>query len=273
MDITDNVERFKELCEKLFKSTIPNVDRDEARAGVLGYHPLALLAISIDHIESLQAKLLKHGPPMCGRCYDLVKETFPPNCNEKPEKLIDQPIGIYHCPDCGAMIIAGVPHPALCERCIKREHPGFDKPKDDKDIKISKKRIEMSLFRAKTEEGKEVFGYLGKVVHRFPESEDTHLFYIGEDRISSHYIDPSTLAMKTGIQVNGVDVYGSYSVNGIESHGGDKVKTKYGGEFYVVFNSSAFRLIDIPTGLWHCVCDSYKVTELELEIIGRQEAK
>jgi hypothetical protein len=63
--------------------------------------------------------------PMCGRCYDEV-EVFPANCEEKPEDLKGQPIGMYHCPDCGAMVVAGLPHPPLCKRCVDRKHPGFD---------------------------------------------------------------------------------------------------------------------------------------------------
>ena len=54
---------------------------------------------------------------MCGRCYDSVDEVFPAPCDEKPEKLKGQPIGQYHCPDCGAMVLAGLPHPDLCRRC------------------------------------------------------------------------------------------------------------------------------------------------------------
>lgn len=64
---------------------------------------------------------------MCGRCYADVDEVFPPNCQEKPEKLIGQPIGQYHCPDCGAMVMAGLPHPELCAQCLCRNHPDFDK--------------------------------------------------------------------------------------------------------------------------------------------------
>jgi hypothetical protein len=64
--------------------------------------------------------------PICGRCYDDVSETLPANCDEKPELLKGQPIGQYHCPNCGAMVLAGMPHPELCSRCLKREHPGFD---------------------------------------------------------------------------------------------------------------------------------------------------
>ena len=63
---------------------------------------------------------------MCGRCYDEVETLFPANCEEKPEDLKGQPIGMYHCPDCGAMVLAGLPHPALCQLCTDRKHPGFD---------------------------------------------------------------------------------------------------------------------------------------------------
>lgn len=65
---------------------------------------------------------------MCGRCYDDNVLVFPANCAEKPEKLAGQSIGQYHCPDCGAMVMAGMPHPDLCQKCIDRKHPGFDKP-------------------------------------------------------------------------------------------------------------------------------------------------
>ena len=63
---------------------------------------------------------------ICGRCYENVAELFPPNCQERPELLLGQPLGMYHCPDCGAMVIAGVLHPALCKRCLDRTHPAFD---------------------------------------------------------------------------------------------------------------------------------------------------
>lgn len=62
---------------------------------------------------------------MCCRCYDEVEETFPTNCKEKPEE-INGAIGMYHCPDCGAMVVAGLTHGELCEPCLKREKKGFD---------------------------------------------------------------------------------------------------------------------------------------------------
>jgi hypothetical protein len=65
---------------------------------------------------------------MCGRCYDDDLQLFPANCNEKPEALAGAPLGQYHCPDCGAMVVAGLPHPPMCRVCIERKHPGFDMP-------------------------------------------------------------------------------------------------------------------------------------------------
>lgn len=65
---------------------------------------------------------------MCGRCYEKVDELLPANCMEKPELLAGAPLGMYHCPDCGAMVLAGIPHPPLCKMCIDRVHPGFDNP-------------------------------------------------------------------------------------------------------------------------------------------------
>ena len=63
---------------------------------------------------------------LCGRCYDDVDELIPANCQEKPES---KPGGQYHCPDCGAMVLAGLIHPPLCILCIERRHPKFDGPK------------------------------------------------------------------------------------------------------------------------------------------------
>lgn len=64
---------------------------------------------------------------ICGRCYDEDVDVFTANCVEKPELIGPQvPLGMYHCPDCGAMLLAGHVHPALCTRCIERKHPEFD---------------------------------------------------------------------------------------------------------------------------------------------------
>lgn len=65
--------------------------------------------------------------PLCARCYDLGP-LYEANCTEKPERLIGVPLGQYHCPDCGAMVLAGLPHPWLCKLCLDRRHPGYDTP-------------------------------------------------------------------------------------------------------------------------------------------------
>lgn len=62
---------------------------------------------------------------MCGRCYAETDELFEANCQEKPEEE-HGPVGMYHCPDCGAMLLAGLPHPWLCKACLERRHPSFD---------------------------------------------------------------------------------------------------------------------------------------------------
>ena len=72
------------------------------------------------------SKIIPDGMDMCGRCYEVVSKVFTANCSEKPELLKGQPLGQYHCPDCGAMIIAGIKHPPMCKKCIDRKHPMFD---------------------------------------------------------------------------------------------------------------------------------------------------
>lgn len=68
--------------------------------------------------------------PMCGRCYDFTDKLYPARCNEKPELLVNVPLGMYHCPDCGAMIMAGLPHPTVCIKCRDLVHPAYDRPED-----------------------------------------------------------------------------------------------------------------------------------------------
>lgn len=63
--------------------------------------------------------------PLCARCYS-EGPLFSANCEEKPELLINTPLGMYHCPDCGAMIVAGMPHFELCKLCLDRKHPSYD---------------------------------------------------------------------------------------------------------------------------------------------------
>jgi len=35
-------------------------------------------------------------------------------CHHDPKETTG-PIGMYHCPDCGVMVLAGVEHPDICE--------------------------------------------------------------------------------------------------------------------------------------------------------------
>jgi DNA-directed RNA polymerase subunit RPC12/RpoP len=69
--------------------------------------------------------MLRNYVMVCGRCYEEV-EVFAANCAERPENLKGQPIGQYHCSDCGAMVVAGIAHPAMCRRCLDRVHPAID---------------------------------------------------------------------------------------------------------------------------------------------------
>ena len=39
-------------------------------------------------------------------------------CPEDPEKLCGQPIGQYHCPDCGCMQVACMPHMCDPDDCL-----------------------------------------------------------------------------------------------------------------------------------------------------------
>lgn len=68
---------------------------------------------------------------VCGRCFEEVDVLYPANCSEKPE-AVTGPIGMYHCPDCGTMLLAGHPHPYLCTRCLSRHHPMYDKGCDER---------------------------------------------------------------------------------------------------------------------------------------------
>jgi hypothetical protein len=36
-------------------------------------------------------------------------------CSHDPKTFLGQPIGQYHCPECGVMVLAGVGHPEICE--------------------------------------------------------------------------------------------------------------------------------------------------------------
>jgi len=55
---------------------------------------------------------------MCGKCYGIFDELFEAKCKEKPELIPSTvPLGMYHCPECGAMLVAGFQHPTVCKGC------------------------------------------------------------------------------------------------------------------------------------------------------------
>lgn len=66
-------------------------------------------------------------PRLCGRCTDVVERLEPAACGHDPQTLRGKAIGQYHCPGCGAMVLAGLPHPELCGPCNRKCHPRFDR--------------------------------------------------------------------------------------------------------------------------------------------------
>lgn len=53
-------------------------------------------------------------------------------CPEDPVKLLGQPIGMYHCPHCGIMVIAGLPHTSPNATDEQKNHPLY--PLDDYEV-------------------------------------------------------------------------------------------------------------------------------------------
>jgi len=64
---------------------------------------------------------LKTIPVLCGRCYNYVDKVYQATCEEKPEEFDNFIHGTYYCPDCGAMVVAGLPHPDVCEKCLNEK--------------------------------------------------------------------------------------------------------------------------------------------------------
>jgi len=56
---------------------------------------------------------------ICGLCFGDADQLFEAPCHERPEKVTG-PIGMYHCPDCGMMLVAGFEHPTVCSGCHQR---------------------------------------------------------------------------------------------------------------------------------------------------------
>jgi len=48
------------------------------------------------------------------------------SCRHDPKLLTGLPIGMYHCPDCGIMVVAGLPH--LTDKDCKDLDPYWEKP-------------------------------------------------------------------------------------------------------------------------------------------------
>ena len=62
-------------------------------------------------LEPHERELIMNG--ICKSCYS---ELFPPDdppeteCTFDPTVYAGQPIGMFHCPECGEMVLAGLPH-------------------------------------------------------------------------------------------------------------------------------------------------------------------
>lgn len=50
---------------------------------------------------------------LCCCCFDEMYSSY--QCSHDPREVSNT--GMYHCPVCGAMVIAGMEHPPICERC------------------------------------------------------------------------------------------------------------------------------------------------------------
>lgn len=81
--------------------------------------------IDLDDLEVPEREATgEEAAPMCGRCFADNMPLFPAKCAEKPE--LHTNLGMYHCPECGAMLMGGLPHFDLCQLCNDRHHPNYD---------------------------------------------------------------------------------------------------------------------------------------------------
>lgn len=62
----------------------------------------------------------------CARCLDECVELHPAQCREDPRVSLAR--GMYHCPECGTMVLSGFEHPYLCKWCAALDHPLYDHP-------------------------------------------------------------------------------------------------------------------------------------------------
>lgn len=66
--------------------------------------------------------------PLCARCYS---EDAPDNhvefaCSHDPTHVTG--LGMYHCPECSAMVLAGHPHGPICRHCAhETKFEGIDR--------------------------------------------------------------------------------------------------------------------------------------------------
>lgn len=128
MSILRSVEDSIKTEEEVFEEALTTVFKTESTFN---------LKAALEHVSANAPLVAKTATEeseqwpveMCGRCYaefQTVGNLRDSNCIEKPELLKGKPIGQYHCPDCGAMVMAGIPHPTVCERCATRTHPDYD---------------------------------------------------------------------------------------------------------------------------------------------------
>jgi hypothetical protein len=85
-------------------------------------------------MSRLDPEMLPHGP-LCARCYseDALDNHVEFACSHDPRAPSDAPgIGMYHCPDCDAMVLAGHHHGPVCRHCAEtvglfRRHVGVER--------------------------------------------------------------------------------------------------------------------------------------------------
>lgn len=70
------------------------------------------------------------------------------DCPEDPRRLTGEPIGMYHCPWCGMMVLAGLPHPDPDDVMPDLWASEFDHartPDKRRDLHVSLKNYQLSL--------------------------------------------------------------------------------------------------------------------------------
>ncbi len=54
---------------------------------------------------------------ICARCLSSVSELYESPCGYDPREA-QNAIGQFHCPACGTMVMAGMPHLRICKKCM-----------------------------------------------------------------------------------------------------------------------------------------------------------